>query len=174
MNDFMADAQKAYENRDFEEALKLYIKEISERPKNLLAQDRAARCLWMLKRPLDAIDRCKQILKLDPNYAAAYLIIAEVYYDLKDIAKARENMQLAYSISPDNAEVLTTYGSFLLFDKKMDDAVGLLEKSIQIDPSNYAAYNNLAVIYSTKRKRAKVLLCAKEMYKLRPSQKNYL
>lgn len=172
MRDLMLEADKYYRDRNFRLAFELYEQEISTRPTNILAYDRAARCLWMLKRPLDAIAMCRNILNLDPGYVMAHVIMAEAYYDLKDFSKAEEKMRLAYSMDSSHIEVLTSYGSLLLFEKKMDEAQDILEKTIQKDPDNYVAYNNLAVIYVAKRNREKVLYCAKEMHRLRRSAKN--
>lgn len=172
MEDYMAEAQKAYEARNFKKAFELYKREISARPKSLLARDRAARCLLALKRPLDAVTMSREILDIDPNYALAHGIMAEAYYDMKEISKSKAEIELAYTMAPANSEVLTAYGSLLLFDKKLDNAITFLEKALENDPNNYIAYNNLAVIYTAKRDRAKIYFAAKEMYRLRRSLKN--
>ncbi len=167
MRDYMLDAQKAYEIRNFENALQLYYQEISTHPEKIFARERAARCLWILKRPLDAIAMCEEILNLDSNYVMAYVIEAEAYYDMKEYSKAAEKIRLAYSIDPTHVEVLVSYGSLLLLEKETHEALNILEKAIQKDPNSYTAYNNLAVIYVARRNREKVLYCAKEMYRLR-------
>lgn len=172
MRDFMIDAQNAYRSGQFMLALDLYNEEISMRPQNTQAYEGAARCLLILKRPVDSIAMCEKILELDHNYAIAHAVKAEAYHLLREFSKGNDEIRLAYSISPQNIEILISYGAFVLFDKKIDDAIALLEKAIQEDPNAYAAYHNLATAYEAKHNKAKVFFCVKEMYRLRPSVKN--
>jgi Tfp pilus assembly protein PilF len=174
MDDIISRAQKAYDEKRFGEALVLFNQESLERSSDLVVQDRIARCLWVLKRPIDAIEKCKNILKLDENYVTAYLIMAEAYYDLGDKSKALENVRRAYSIAPNHVEVLTTYGSFLSLDGNHEEALIMQEKALQIDPDNYIAYSNLAAIYAIKGNRKKALLYIRKKCGLHPTAKNYI
>lgn len=80
-----------------------------------------------------------------------HVIMAEAYYDMGEYAKSKKEIQTAYVMAPEDIGVLVSYGSLLLFDKKVDEARNIFEKVIQKDANNYLAYNNLAVIYSLKR-----------------------
>lgn len=167
-------ANKAFEDKNFQHALDLYVQETSARPQNLFAHERVARCLLMLNRPADAVAACEKILALDPNHIVAHVIMAEAYYDMKEYSKSMGEIDIAYAMDPSNPEVLVSYGTLLLFENKADEALSFLESAIQKDPNNYTAYNNLAVIYVTKRNKEKVLYCAKEMYRLRRTTKNFI
>lgn len=174
MAQYIDEANKAYSARNFKRALELYTHEIATNADSLIARDRAARCLWILRKPADAVAMCEEILGLDSGYALAHVIMAEAYYDMKDFAMSKSEMETAFAMDPSNSEVLLAYGSFLLLDKQYESAQVYLEKAIAADPDNYATLNNLAVIYAAQRNWAKVLHCAKEMYRLRHSLKNFL
>lgn len=172
MKDFMTDAQAAYHDRNFKQTLDLYDQEIAQNSNDLLAYEGKGLCLYKLKKPVDSIAVCQQILALDPTFVMAHIIMAEAYHKIKDVSKSRQEIQVAYSMDSTNADVLASYGSLLLLDKKFDDALVFLEKAVNINPNLYSAYNNLAVLYVRKRDRSKVLFLAKEMYRLRRTFKN--
>lgn len=171
-NEFLDVANKAYHNNNFMEALAEYEQEIMNRPENILAYDGAARCLANLNKFTDSIAMCQRLLELDPTNIKAHIILAEVYQVMNQIPKSRSEIQLAYTIAPADGEVLTSYGSLLLRDNKIDEARDMLEEAIQRNPSIYIAHNNLFFIYAKKRDRNKVYGCAKKMYRLRPTIKN--
>jgi tetratricopeptide (TPR) repeat protein len=174
MENIMIDADTAYDKGNFDLALDLYSREMHRNPANIKAQEQTARCLWVLKRYANAISACKEILVLAPNNVMAHVIMAESYYDLQDVRSSLDEIQLAYSMDTNNIEVLSSYGTLLLFEKKLKDAEHMFEKVIQQNKDAYAVYKNLAVIYTAKRNRSKVLFCAKEIYRLRPTFKNRL
>ena len=170
----MIEANKAYDSKKFKKALEFYRQEILTSPDNILARERTARCLAILKRPREAVSMCEEVLSLDPSNVLAHAIQAEAYYDLKDVIKSKDEIETAYAMAPTNPEVLGVYGTLLLFEKQLDQARTLLEKALEIDPNNYAFYNNLAVISAAQHDKTKMLLYTKEMYRLRPSSKNFL
>lgn len=167
-------ANALYANGQFEKALVNYRAEIDSNPGSLLAHDGAARCLANLNKLEEAILICQTMLEMDASYAPAHVILAEIYRAMGEPAKGYAEIELAYSMAPANAEVLTSFGSMLLLDKKMDQAKPLFEEAININPNMYIALNNLLLIYVAKHDRSNILVCAKKMHLLRPSLKNFL
>jgi tetratricopeptide (TPR) repeat protein len=53
---------------------------------------------------------------------------------------------------------LSSQSDILIKDKKLDEALTVLEKSIQLDPTNYVAYNNRAYINTERKKSSEQIL----------------
>ena len=53
---------------------------------------------------------------------------------------------------------LSNQSKILIQDNKLDEALQIVEKSIQLDPTNYAAYNNRAYINTEKNKPSEQVL----------------
>lgn len=53
---------------------------------------------------------------------------------------------------------LSNQSKILIQDNKLDEALQIVEKSIQLDPTNYAAYNNRAYINTEKNKSSEQVL----------------
>jgi len=64
---------------------------------------------------------------------------------------------------------LGTHGAFLLLDKKYDESIPVLEKTIKLDPNDYNAHNNLVVAYLHNKNKNKAYEHVKEIYRIRPS-----
>lgn len=171
-NQYIKEAQKAGEAGNFEEAMKIYNQEIIANPKNVHIRESKVRCLMKLKRHLEAIESCQNILSLDSKNITAYTIMAEALFALRRFTESKETIRKAYSINPDSVIVLVSYSTLLLYEGKIEEATGLLEKVITLDGNNYTAYRNLASIYALKRNRKRLLYCAKEIYRLEKTTKN--
>lgn len=171
MQNNLSIAKGLYENGKFQEAYEILSQEIAENPNDIFVLEWMARSLFRLKRYADVITECQRIIHLDPKYAIAYSITAEAFYLLKDYANSKQAIQTGYSISPNNKEVLLSYGVLLFKDKRFDEASEKLEQAIQTDPNYFLAYYNLAIIYTKIRNWKRVLFCTKELYRLKPTVK---
>ncbi len=174
MTDYMIDANKALERNRYRRALKLYEQEISARRDNLLARDRAARCLLNLKRPRESLAMCDETLRLDPNYALAHARRAQAYYVLKEASRSNEDMAIAYAMAPTDPEILGAYGSLLLFQKQFDEARNFLDRALQADPGKYFYYQKLAAVAFGQRDKPKMVLYTREMYRMQRTPMNLL
>jgi len=174
MGDIMIKAQHAYNALSFETALDFYKQEISERPQDALAHDGAARCYYKLGKPLEAIQEFDRALVLDPSFTLAHVGAAQAYHQIRETPKSREHIRSAYELAPMNKDVLTAYGNLLLLDNKIDEALEMLKRAIQVDPDSYLAYRNLAVVYYRQGDRKEMFFCAKQIRRLNPSFKNHV
>jgi tetratricopeptide (TPR) repeat protein len=169
MEDIMLKAQQAQEHNRFHEALEYYAQEISIRPNNAYAHLGAALCLYRLGNFPRAIVEGKEALSISNNLALAHAILAEAYDEQKEIGKSREEARIAFELDPESANVLGVYGAFLIIDHKVDDAIPLLEKAVQLDRNSYNVHNNLTVAYLEEGEFEKALVHIRELYRLRPS-----
>ena len=121
----------------------------------------------------DAIKEWEAAVQDSPRYAQAYESLGWVYLNTEDYSKAIEAYQIALEIQPNlqakqhfnfarelKAEKYS-FHSFQLWNKgrqliaadKLDQAIKLLEQSIQESPNFPEAYNTLAWIYADKLSR---------------------
>jgi tetratricopeptide (TPR) repeat protein len=167
----MSNAQKAIQNKRFQEALNIYTYEISEHPENLDAYFKAARCLIMLKRPSEAINMAEKMIILEANSATAHVIKAEAYQQMKDVNKSKNEIEIAYSIDPANITVLLSYGHLSLKFGNLEKGISYFEKALEQDSTIYI-YFALAFSYLKKGDTEKNLYYTKKVYELKPSLKN--
>jgi Tfp pilus assembly protein PilF len=174
MDKKMIEAQEALRNRKFQEALDIYNQEIIDDPNNALAYHGAAVSLFNLKKIDDAVIMDGKALAIEPNLALSHVLLAEVYDVRKDIENSWKEIKIAYDLDPDSAEILTDYGTFLLRDGQIDDAIAMLERAAQIDPNFYAIHHNLSYAYLCKKNFKGHYIHKKEIFRLRPSFYNSL
>jgi tetratricopeptide (TPR) repeat protein len=172
MNVNLINAQNAFQNRKFQKALELFQQEISNHPENLDAYFGAGRCLFMLKRLSEVIDIADRMIGLEPNSAMAHVLKAQAYGRLKEVPKSKSEIEFAYSLEPNNSNVLFSYGHLLLHYGKWDEGVTYLEKALEQDPTILYAHLNLGFAYQKKGNPEKALYHAKKIYEISPSLKN--
>lgn len=65
---------------------------------------------------------------------------------------AREALEKAYKLKPDDAEILANYAYTLYLDRMFNQAIDNYEKAVEIRPDYPEAHYNLALAYSAVRK----------------------
>lgn len=60
-----------------------------------------------------ALDELRQVLQIDPGYAAAYGVLGLIYMDLDDRQRAEDSFQRGLRLSPNDADLNNSYGWFL-------------------------------------------------------------
>lgn len=172
MDSNLIKARDAFLKHEFSKSLNFYQQEMIADPKNLEALLGAAKCYAMMKNYTEAVSLCKRIIDLNPNFTMAHVVLSEIYYQTGESSKSRYEIELAYSISPADPNVLESYGVLLFQDKNWDRGIEILEEALRLDPKMYHAYFNLSIMYEKKQDIDKVLWCAQKIYELNPSIKN--
>jgi len=87
-----------------------------------------------------AVESFKQAIKLDPNLAAAYHGLGNIYGDTGRVAEALEPLKTAARLDPDNALIHLnlgiTYGNL----RRTDDAIAELNIAKQLSPNDARIY----------------------------------
>ncbi|HLD42709.1 MAG TPA: glycosyltransferase [Candidatus Nanoarchaeia archaeon] len=105
--------------------------------------------LRMLRKRFDELQTAK----------AAYDLGLGIYDRKKDIDEARQYVEKALEMEPDFEEALFTLGVFSIKEKKYEGGITYFEKVLSLNPRNYWAYTNLALLYATLKewKKCKVV-----------------
>jgi TolB-like protein/Flp pilus assembly protein TadD len=106
-----------------------------------------------------ALIRLQGVTELDPNYTAAYAMLARTYNNLyntgamgreEGIANARAAALRALELSPNSSMALSVLGVVELDDGNKEVAEQLLLKAIESGPNDTAALRNYAFYLSTE------------------------
>lgn len=88
----------------------------------------------------------KQAIALRPHYWATYNWLGVFYYDQARVHEASEMFRQVVSLAPDSTRGYYNLAASLADEGLYDDAVRAAQRSIEIQPSDYA-YSNLASAY---------------------------
>jgi TolB-like protein/tetratricopeptide (TPR) repeat protein len=93
-------------------------------------------------------DAALRALALDPHSAEAHMSLGriEASYDW-DWNAATRSYQRAFELDPNNVLTLRAAAALALNFLRIDEAIGLIQRSIRLDPLNAGRYETLAVAY---------------------------
>ncbi len=91
-----------------------------------------------------AIDR---LLKMNPEYANAYLLLGNIAIKQENLEKAAEYFTIAAEKEPERNELKATAASILYNLKRYQDAANLYMKMAVAEPDTSAHYMNMAICY---------------------------
>lgn len=97
----------------------------------------------------------KKSLRLDPKEAGAYLGLAKLALRKGDRRTAGVFLQKAATVAPQDANVQTTWGHYLFWQKRLPEAEAALKKAIQLDPLSARPQTELADLYLVGMRRPK-------------------
>jgi tetratricopeptide (TPR) repeat protein len=173
MSEKITKAQESLRNNKYRKALDLFMQEIADSPENSEAYFGAGQCLFMLKRPLEALAMADKMIGLNPSNVLSHVLKAEIYgLIVKDIQKSRQEIECAYSLEPTNPKVTYSYGHLLLHYGNWDEGIDFLEKAVVQDPKMVWAYYNLGLAYWRKGDEMKAFYYTTKVNELRPTLKN--
>jgi tetratricopeptide (TPR) repeat protein len=93
-----------------------------------------------------ALQKC---VELDADHTDGWVLLGRIFAeDGKPLAE--QYFENAVQTAPENADVLYNKASYLHDNDKLDDAIILLEKIIEVDPQYAEAFDRLGVIYLEK------------------------
>ncbi len=97
-----------------------------------------------------AIDICKKLISLQPEFPDVYLLLADIYNrnGQKDEAEAR--FRKVISIDPENDTAYLKLGMLLESKELFEESIDSYKKVIELDSSSAAACNNLAWVYALR------------------------
>jgi TolB-like protein/class 3 adenylate cyclase/Tfp pilus assembly protein PilF len=103
---------------------------------------------------LELAESCvRQALQLAPDLGEAHLAQALVFYHgHRDYSRARQQLEIARSSLPSNAEVFSLTGYIDRREGKWDDSLRNLERAAELDPRNFKVLNDLSVLYDLLRR----------------------
>jgi adenylate cyclase len=81
-----------------------------------------------------ALELGKKAVALDDASAGAHVLIANVHIDRNDFARAEIEADKVLALQPTHPETLGNLGHFLLRAGRPEDAIGMLERAVRLDP----------------------------------------
>lgn len=100
----------------------------------------------------NAVTAYKKLIKKDGKDADAYFNLGRSYNKLNEDKEAREALEKAVKLEPDNSQFQTEYGAVLIKFAKYDLAIRALNKAIEIDEANSQAVELLEQAKAGKKR----------------------
>jgi predicted Zn-dependent protease len=94
-----------------------------------------------------AEERLAQVVKVNPENAAAHNLLAWVMLNLKK-PRAAEHAALANKLRPNDPAFMDVWASSLAMEGKVRDAIEIQKKSVDLQPANALLRLNLAKLYA--------------------------
>ncbi|MGB3534546.1 MAG: tetratricopeptide repeat protein [Microcoleaceae cyanobacterium] len=104
-----------------------------------------------------AIATCHQVLKLKPDFAAAYITLGNILQTQNKITSAIRAYQQAVEINPNFAEVYVNLGTMYLRLGEIETGIEFYQKALKIEPNLAAVYWNLGKVYQKQGKQNEAL-----------------
>lgn len=98
----MAQADDAFDRKDFPKAEELYIKVASQEPNNAKIYSKLGAIYLEQKNYYDAKDAFLQAVKIEPDNPSRYINLGLAYLGLKDYFKATQTFEEAVKLDPKN------------------------------------------------------------------------
>ncbi|WP_150107085.1 tetratricopeptide repeat protein [Halothece sp. PCC 7418] len=118
----------------------------------------------------NAISLCRQILKLDPNFALAYHNLGKALAAIGDLETAAETYQQAITLEPSSALAYANLGSIYAKKEKWQDALKCYQKAIELKPDLAGVYRNLARVWERLDQPQQAVEARERAYSLEPNQ----
>ncbi|HXJ93197.1 MAG TPA: tetratricopeptide repeat protein [Terriglobia bacterium] len=101
---------------------------------------------------VSAIDELDALVRDYPNLDRAHYYLGHSYSATGDLAKAETQYRKALALNPQDASYYAALGHALRkdSDEKTDEAIGYLQKALQMDPSDTLSRQDLALCYEKK------------------------
>ncbi|MCS6998989.1 MAG: tetratricopeptide repeat protein [Aquificaceae bacterium] len=100
--------------------------------------------------------------------------LAGIYIDKKDYAKAEELLRLGLSVEPNSLQLNLMMGHLLKERERYEEALGYIEKAIQIDHKDYRGYFLRAIVYDNMGKIVSAESDLRKALELRPEDPELL
>lgn len=94
-----------------------------------------------------AIAAAQKAIDIDNKYAPAYAMLSVIYLTDLNFESARENITKAMMLDGGNAYVVSSAALNAGYSGRIEEALELYHKSIQLDPLRYRIYLNLGIGY---------------------------
>jgi tetratricopeptide (TPR) repeat protein len=147
----VAEAQRAFAARRFDEAEKKYQQALRLDEKNVFLLANLATIQLEQNRFSDAEATLKQALAEQPQDAFALSLFGILRFRQEKFDEALEALSQAAKLDPKNAETQNYLGIALSQKGLRDAAETALRKAIQLSPNYPSAHYNLAVVYATQQ-----------------------
>ncbi len=138
----------AGEQEKYDEALEDFRQSAMANPNHLLAVQNMMRIYQFQARPVDAQKALEELIAKAPGIADLHLGLAMTFVAQNDMEHAREELETAVLLRPDNVDAINNLGSVLLRTGHAQDALREFERCRQLAPDFDRAVINSAIVYN--------------------------
>lgn len=146
----LAEAQRAFSARRFDEAEKKYTEVLEVDNRNVAALQRLAAAQLEQNRPQDAAANLQKALQESPKDARSLLLMGIAMFDQQKFDEAFDHLSRSAQVDSQNAETQNYLGITLSHKGQRAAAETALRKAIQLAPNYASAHYNLAIVYATQ------------------------
>ncbi|MCU0548714.1 MAG: tetratricopeptide repeat-containing serine protease family protein [Leptolyngbya sp. Prado105] len=125
-----------------DQAIELRIEQ--QLPDSARLRNSRALILMVLKQNEAAILECDQALKLDPNYATAWMTRGMILSRMNQLPQALEAYEKAARLEPRNVTLWNNRGTLLFSMQQYEAALSAFEQALKLDPNYEPARRNHA------------------------------
>jgi tetratricopeptide (TPR) repeat protein len=104
-----------------------------------------------------AIDLYEEILRIDPDYAAAYINLGTINFHMRQYDRAEELYRRATEADPAYVLAFFDLGNVLDELQRPDESIAAYQRAVALSPRYADAHYNLALAYERKNQRRKAL-----------------
>ncbi|HEY6290433.1 MAG TPA: tetratricopeptide repeat protein [Terriglobia bacterium] len=106
-----------------------------------------------LKNDPEALKRYQEAIRIDPQYAVAYIYCGNALFRLKRYEEATQNYEKATKLpNADYGTAFNGWGDTLLGLKKYEEAAEKYREAVKTNPESAAAFNGLGRVFVEKRR----------------------
>jgi len=110
----------------------------------------------------------KSIL-INPDNAEAYMALGRIQaHSNLNIETARGNLEKAYRLAPNNADIVNLYGDFLILSGNFTEALKIERRAVELDPLAAVHYSDLAFLMLILNRNEDALELAETAVRLAP------
>ena len=147
----VAEAERAFTARRFEEAEKKYLQVLRQDENNVDILGNVAAVQWELNRLDDAEKNLTKALAIDPEDAFCLRRMGMIRFREEKLDEAMKLLSQSAKLDPQSAETQNYLGIVLSQKGDQPEAEAALRKALKIQPAYAEAHYNLAIVYSTEK-----------------------
>ena len=115
----------------------------------------------------------QQAIAMDATYPGAYSQLAKLYYSAGDIQKASDAIGQALQRAPYHPEYLYVQGRIFEKQGRIDEALGVFQRTVLVNPKESDAYFELGAIYQQRGELAKARAAYAKAVEISPDDPDY-
>jgi Flp pilus assembly protein TadD len=141
-----ADADAAYQAKNYGEAARLFEEYTERRPNNAWGHFMLGLSAWKAGDGATAEGAFEEALKIDPNHLKSLVNLSRVLIDQHRFDDALVRLTHASEVDPNSADVQRLLGRVYAGEYKTDDAVNAYRRAIALDARDAWSMNNLGLL----------------------------
>jgi superkiller protein 3 len=141
-----ADADAAYQAKNYKEAAGLFEQYTEQRPTNAWGHFMLGLSAWKAGDDAKAESAFEEALKIDPNHLKSLVNLSRVLIDQRRFDDALVRLTHAGEVDPNSVDVQRLLGRVYAAEHKADDAVNAYRRAIALDAKDGWSLNNLGLL----------------------------